>query len=456
MNYIYFFLLSVTFFFIGCGTSNSSVNNIDRIDETNTSVEIDTSSINFTFPQKIAINIPLYIEGNSYRLEVVEDSEYDYKEVLSKIFEYRDKSDELEFNVQLIQKVFSQVEFYCSDLVINEICKIPKNTFSIKLTKPELRVFKKKFGTENIIDDTNRTLYMGKIEMLKEENALYDYLISVDISELYRNILKEESKNLFFENHRKKVQSLYWNKEKNYVYAAVKDSYSTYEENFKIENSETKDGKKIIHAFLFSNELNNSRHETITWKQSSDINSSYSLEYVDNYRSGLITFTKEGSQFHGSFFYNNAQHINFLNDVGRGIGSYSCPSFFGFVRCFIDNKSTWSTGTQIEDNATTLDKTFPLYARNIIDSNSSLSDGEYVLVAPEYKSQEEILKHKVASFMVEKHYAKGTLYNKDFVSNLSTYKIFRAFSVLNDKINYKEIRLDEYPNFKIQNVYNEE
>ncbi|CAA6802323.1 MAG: Unknown protein [uncultured Sulfurovum sp.] len=436
-----FLILGMILIFIGCGSSQDS-----------------RQSMRENFPQNIVLSLPLKLEENREMLTNQSTKSYTYEMMQFTLLKIRDKSSELQFNSILIQKVFPEIEAFCSDFVKGESCTIPAGTFFIQLTKPELRALKKRYGALDIVFEVNSSLSFGEMILVKEmEDTSYDYRLKVDILNIYQSIMGEAYETFYNQKMLKKQQNFAWSHENNNSYVSLEEESSLLKEVFTMELLMTKENKEIAHVYRKNQYLESSSMNTLTWIKNNDHNNSYNFTYNDNYTASQGKIS-DGLGFHlESSFYDNAQTVVFFDNNGFELGQDGCGGYDG---CLLDDKSTWSTVYEEELNASVLDELaqFELFARNIIDQNSSLEEGEYFLVPKdvllEENLNETILQQHIGKFLVNNQEAQGILYNQEFTDGLDGVSIYRGLSMFDNS--YQAIEEVAYPNFIVQNEIKEE
>ena len=435
------YLIGMVFFIVGCGSS-----------------EVPTNILEESFPSSVTLNIPLKLEANREMLTAQSTKSYAYETMQSELLNHRDKSSELEFNMELIRKVIPEIEDFCRDSLIMESCIIPKETFSIKLTNPELRALKKRHAALDIIFDNNTSLPIGEIIMIKkEEESLYSYQLEVDMLGIYQIIMGEVYERFYERKILKRRQYVSWSRDDRNTYVALEEESNLSKEYFNMEFMQSEDDKEVTHFYSFDEYLWSSGSNTLTWIKNNDKNNSYTFHYNDSYNA-LYAEVSDDVGFHlTSTFYDNTQIAIFFNHEGYELGQYGCG---GYDECLLDDKSTWSTEFEAEYNASILDEEFQLFARNIIDENTSLEDGEYFLLSDEIllseNINEEVLYNNIGTFLVNSSQAQGVIYNPDFIDSFDNVKIYKALSLSYSRSRYKEIDEDKYPNFIVQNEIKEE
>ena len=435
-----YLMVAMVIFMIGCGSS-----------------KVPNNTLKETFPKNIILSIPLKLEANRKMLTVQSIKSYSYETMQLKLLEYRNKSSELQFNMELIRKVIPKIELFCTNIGTTKPCIIPANTFSLKLTNPELRALKKRYGALDIIFDNNDSLPIGEIIMINEyEGNLYNYQLKVDISVIYQTTIGEVYERFYAKKILKKRQCFSWSKDNN-TYVSLEEESNISKDYFNMEFIKTKEMKELTHIYRVSQYSESNYADTLTWIKNNDQNNSYSFQYNDHSNTVYAEVSDNIGFFFQSSFNDNRQIAVFFNNEGYEIGQYGCG---GYDECLLSDKSTWSTEYESELNASVLDEKFQLFARNIVDENSSLEDGEYFLISSEMvlseNLNEEILQKNIGTFLINNKQGQGIVYSQDFIDSLDNIKIYKALSPIYDKSRYKEIDREEYPSFVVQNEIKKE
>lgn len=408
-----------------------------------------------SFPEKVTVSLPLKLEPNRYLETGYSDKSYTYEVMQSDIIKYRDYSNEIKDDLNMLEKLLEPISNACEDTESDDVCLLEANQFSFNLSGRELRAIKKRYGSLygglTIDFDINKTLSLGEVSFVQhKERKPYDYSLSVDLTEVYVDILGEAYEKEYEEKYEKRLVTISWSVDNKAVHTAlvVDSNISKTHRKFEYYFDENSTKTVYMKEYQYYNFDVDSEpfiiNKSMIFTKNFDKNNSYDYRMQDDYdfNQGKIS-DSTGSHIKSSLT-DNSQIITFFDKNGTELGQYGCSGYDG---CSIDDKSTWYVEYEEELRAASLDKKAELYVRNLTANEISLDEGKYFLLAPNVKieeiSKKEILKQSIGEFMVTGTELIGVLYDANYENKLSELKIVQGLSS-------KVIELESYPLFLLQ------
>ena len=438
---MYYFLMLISMLILtSCGGVSDSSN--------------ENKAILSTFPEKITVSLPLKLEPNRNLLTRYSDKSYTYETMQSNIIKYRDYSNEIKDDLNMLERVLDPIVNACVDTAVEKTCYLEANAFSLNLSKKELRTIKKRYGGFRIDFNVNKTLYLGEVTFIEHNRSNpYDYSLSIDMTNIYVEILGEYYKKIYEKSLEKRLLNISWSTDNKTVYTELSVETNTSKNTKEFEYFLDKNSSETVYVYEygFSTTLDwdvepyeTHTQDTMLFRKIFDENNSYDYRMQNDNKFEIGDINDNIGSNISSFLTTNSQIIVFFNKNGVELGQYGC---LGLEGCSIEEKSTWSVEYKEELIASNLDKKAQLYLRNFKASNISLDEGKYFLLAPSVKieelSKEEILKQSIGEFIVTKRELIGVLYDANYENKLSELKITQGLSS-------KSIPKENYPMLILQ------
>ena len=438
---MYYFLLFISIIILtACGGGGGSTN--------------ESGVLLSTFPTKITVNLPLKLEPNRNMLTLYSDKSYIYETMQSNIIKYRDSSNEIKDDLNILEKLLDPIINACVGTSVDETCSLEANQFSFNLSKKELRIIKKNYAELSIDFNINKTLYLGKITFIEHNRSNpYHYSLTIDMTNAYVEILGDSYKKFYEKSLEKRLLNISWSTDNKTVYTALSVETNSSKETTEFEYFLEENSSETIYVYEdglsttldWDGEPYETRtQDTMLFRKNFDENNSYDYRMQNDNKFEIGHISDHTGSHISSALDDNSQIIVFFDEKGVELGQYGC---LGLDGCSIEDKSTWSIEYEEELTASNLDKKTQLYLRNFKASDISLDEGKYFLLAPSVKieelSKEEILKQSIGEFIVTKTELIGVLSDAQYENKLSELKITQDLSS-------KLIPVENYPLFILQ------
>ncbi|CAA6815751.1 MAG: Unknown protein [uncultured Sulfurovum sp.] len=439
----------VLLLFVACGTEHTD----------KTLVEENKSII---FPKILSVSLPLKLEANREMLTEYSTKSYDYETMQSQIIKYRDSSELLTFNLGLISKVLPSISQRCDEQFLEQNCTLGSNILALKLSRAELRALKKFHGVLDFTWDVNVSLNLGEVKFFQSKEANEtSYYLQVDLLPLYASLLGEAYESFYNEQLRKWTQSIYWLEDNQSVQSRLSTETNSSKRQLLLEysksnNQETLEANEVYtdvssdirdnFTFIKTNDSQN----TYIFKHNSSLYFSSELEYYDSEH--LMTYNYGNISDELGFHVknngkDNSQNIVFFDMNGSELGSYGCGAY---DECSLTDKSSWSYGSEKEENATRLDEKLAVNLYNLTAINHSLEEGDYLLI-PQTSIKKPInINQSVGFLWVFKEKLYAVLYDSSYVTQLENLKLFKRVNFVDSQSIYKEIAQQDSPTLTVE------